>query len=183
MAREVLGNRSAHTRLASSLLALAATLSGLRLLHGLRSWQDAVTVLLSAVLAGLLLWLLARALGRSQSRRARALRQDLHAAHVWPVVTKWSTYYLVASDTAISLVDRRARPRGTWPLGQIRKIAVERVPIGTPSRTGMRIELGVHAGHETLEFAFPRWGGLWSSTSEAQSAKETLNAMRNHPHN
>lgn len=106
-----------------------------------------------------------------QRWRGRRLTQRFPGAAVWAVTTGMSTRYLVLTEATIALVTGDGAGR-TWPLDQVRSASVQQIPVGVGllRRSGMRLALGIHTHHETVDLLFPKWLGLTVSIQATNSA-------------
>jgi hypothetical protein len=96
---------------------------------------------------------------------------------VWLVRTGRTSAYLAVDPSAVMLF-RGGRLAESWEAKQLRHAVVEQVPVGFPSRPGLRLEFGSHHTHESLVMVLPLFGGLWSSAYLARVAKQSVEAIQ-----
>lgn len=113
---------------------------------------------------------------RVRTRNLQRLAASYPGAFVDRIATGARSAVLVITDDTIRLINRHGEIVRAWDRDQVRHAVVQRLDFGAiPKHWGLRLELGKHKTHETIDLAFPRWGGLWTSEARATNA---LHAIR-----
>lgn len=117
-----------------------------------------------------------------QRLRGRRLAERFPGAAVWVVSTGLATRYLVVGSKTVAIVAGNGAGR-TWSLDQVRGATLQQIPagIGLIRRSGMRLALGVHTHHETVDLLFPKWLGLAVSVPDTKAAVAMVQQASHQP--
>ena len=173
MARDRRTTRLNRVLAVCALVAVAASIARIGVsIHSAKDLkQNALALPIGIVIVAVLIIGICWPIVAFQRWRGRRLTERFPGVAVWTVTTGMSTRYLVLTEATIALVAGDGAGR-TWPLDQVRGASVQQMPVGVGllRRSGMRLALGNHTHHETVDLLFPKWLGLTASIQETNSA-------------
>lgn len=157
---------SALVGLIAAMLRIAVSVHSAKVLQ-----QDTLALPIAIVIVGVVIVGIVGPMTADQRSRIRRLLLQHPGAHVWIVIAGLTTRFLVLDETTVAIVSANDEGR-TWPLTQVRGASRVKMPAraGLVRRSGMRLAIGLHAHHETVDLLFPKWLGLSVSIQDTDAA-------------
>ena len=157
-----------------------AVVAVLRSERGVRSWEDALIVLVTLLAAAAILLSVMLAGRGARSRRLSHAAQTFgDQADYFQVLqenrTLGSVLY-IGTDRIMLL--RGHDIERQWPRESLVHASVISVRIGLPSRNSLCLTFGRHASHEQVHLLFPGYGGLGFNRN---GARDAIAAIERHP--